>query len=150
MNAEALVSSAIVWVGRLHPLLVHFPVALILTAAVAEGLSMARRNQESATAALFLVTAAAWTALPSFLAGFAAAAGQAFDGDLEHAFAVHRIAGIVTPMLAFIAAGMGHSTRRTGQVWEQMTYRAFLLLAAVAVIVAGLYGGKLVYGADYL
>jgi uncharacterized membrane protein len=138
------------FLGRLHPFLVHFPVALILAAAVAEALYMARKNRYYADAALFAVTAAAWVAFPAFLVGFAAASGQVFEADIERAFAVHRIAGIVTPMLAFLAAGMGHSTRRSGQVWEQMTYRLFLFLAAIAVLVAGAYGGVLVHGADYI
>jgi uncharacterized membrane protein len=137
-------------VGRFHPLLVHFPIALVVTALVAEVLYALRKNQDFGTAALFLITAAAWTSVPAFLAGFAAAAGAAFDSDLAGALVVHRFAGVAAPMLAFIAAGMGHSTRRSGQVWEQMVYRAFLGLAAVAVGVAGLYGGRLVHGAGYL
>lgn len=137
--------SAIELAGRLHPILVHFPVALILAAAVAELLFMVRRRQDFGTAALLAITAAAWMAAPAFLAGFAAASGRDFQGALAHAFAVHRIAGITTPVLAFLAAGMGYSTRRTGQVWEQILYRVFLLLAAVSVAVAGWYGGLLVH-----
>jgi uncharacterized membrane protein len=138
------------FLGRLHPFLVHFPVALILAAAVAEVVYVSRKNRYYADAALFAVTAAAWVAFPAFLVGFAAASGQVFEGDVHRAFAVHRVAGIVTPMLAFLAAGMGHSTRRSGQVWEQMTYRLFLFLAAVSVLVAGAYGGVLVHGVDFL
>lgn len=136
------------WLGKLHPALVHFPVALILTACVAEALYMAKRDNYYGTAALFLATAAAWTALPTFAAGFAAASGENFAPELVRAFAVHRIAGITTPALAVLAAGMGHSSRRTGQVWEQMAYRVFLALAAVSVAIAGLNGGRLVHGLD--
>lgn len=147
MHPGDIVRGTIHVVGRFHPMLVHFPVALILTAAAAEILYAARKRQEFGAAALFLITAAAWMSVPAFLAGFAAAAGAVFEADLQHAFSVHRIAGVFTPMLAFMAAGMGHSTRRTGQVWEQITYRVFLTLAAIAVILAGWYGGRLVYGA---
>jgi uncharacterized membrane protein len=143
------VQEAIEFAGRFHPFLVHFPVALILTAVVAEVLFALRGGQHFAAAALFLVTAAAWTSLPAFLAGFAAAAGQVFEGDLARVFAVHRIVGVTTPMLAFLAAGMGHSTRRTGQVWEQILYRIFLVLAAASVAVSGAYGGLLVHGRHF-
>jgi uncharacterized membrane protein len=136
--------------GRLHPVLVHFPVALILTACVAEMLHATRRQRYYSNAALFCITAAAWMALPAFLAGFAAASGETFTGEASGAFAVHRIAGIVTPMLAFIAAGMGQSARRSGQLWEHLVYRIFLAAAALGVAVAATYGGELVYGVDYL
>jgi len=150
MHPGDIVRGTIHVVGRFHPVLVHFPVALILTAAAAEILYATRKRQEFGTAALFLITAAAWLSMPAFLAGFAAAAGAVFEPDLQHSLAVHRIAGVVTPMLAFMAAGMGHSTRRSGQVWEQIVFRAFLALAAIAVILAGWYGGRLVYGTDFL
>lgn len=150
MHPGDIIRETIRVVGRFHPLLVHFPVALILTAAAAEILYAVRKRQEFGTAALFLITAAAWMSMPAFIAGFAAAAGRAFEPDLQRALSVHRIAGVVTPMLAVMAAGMGQSTRRSGQVWEQMTYRVFLALAAVAVIAAGWYGGKLVYGPKFL
>ena len=143
-------SDVIRLLGWLHPMLVHFPVALILTACVAEALYVAKKDSYFAAAALFLATAAAWMSLPAFAVGFAAAAGETFTPEFSGAFAAHRIAGITTPMLAFIAAGMGHSTRRSGEVWEQAVYRTFLVLAAVSVAVAGFYGGKLVHGPGHL
>ncbi len=143
-------SGVIDLIGRFHPMLVHFPVALILTAGVAELLYGVRKDRYFGTAAIFLVTAGSWMAMPTFLVGFAAAAGEAFDPGLDGVFAVHRIVGITTPMLAFMAAGLGHSARRSGQVWEQMVYRVFLFLAAMSVALAGFYGGRLVYGLDYL
>jgi uncharacterized membrane protein len=137
------------WVGRFHPVLVHFPVALILTACAAELLYLIKKDNYFGLAALFLATAAAWMSLPTFAAGFAAASGETFAPELTRAFAVHRISGVTTPMLAAIAAGMGHSGRRTGQVWEQIVYRVFLVLAAVSVALAGFNGGVLVHGPDH-
>lgn len=131
------------FVGSFHPVLVHFPVALILTACVAEVLYIAKKQRYFAAAALFSITAAAWMSLLAFLVGFAAAAGESFAPELQRAFELHRIAGITTPMLAVVAAGMGQSSRRTGQVWEQIVFRVFLALAAVSVALAGALGGQL-------
>ena len=143
-------SGVIDLIGRFHPMLVHFPVALILTAGIAEILYVAKKDRYFGTAAAFLITAGSWMAMPTFLLGLAAATGETFEPGLDRAFAVHRIVGITTPMLAFMAAGLGQSARRSGQVWEQIVYRVFLFLAAVSVAVAGIYGGRLVYGLDYL
>lgn len=135
------------FLGRLHPALVHFPVALVITAGVAEALYVARKERYFADAACFSLTAAAWVSLPAFMVGFAAAAGETFAPELQRTLTLHRIVGVVTPALAVLAAGMAHSARRTGQVWEQMVYRVFLVLAVVSVVLAGALGGQLVHGA---
>lgn len=136
-------------VGTLHPVLVHFPVALIVTAFVAEMLFVSKREKWFRDAARFMINAAAWVSVFAAAAGFALAAAMSFDPELATAFTIHRIAGVATPVIVFLAAGLGESARRTGQIWELLLYRVFLALAVVAVAVAGLNGGLLVYGVDF-
>jgi uncharacterized membrane protein len=136
-------------IGRFHPFLVHFPVALILTSVSAEIVAVARRNERWGDAALFLITAAAWLAIPAALAGFARADAVVIKPELQSTFVVHRIAGIATPVLAFLAAGLGAGVRRSGQVWELFLYRVVLVLAAVSAMISGHHGGELVYGVDF-
>lgn len=140
-----------VWraVGTIHPILIHFPVALILTACLAEGLLILRRQPWFGDAARFMIIAAAWVSVVAAVAGFALASAMSFDPELQRAFAIHRVAGVATPVLAFLAAGLAESARRTGQVWELFLYRIVLVLAAVAVIAAGWNGGLLVYGTEF-
>jgi uncharacterized membrane protein len=133
-------------IGRLHPALVHFPVALVLTAAAAEALYMARREQRYGDAARFMIAAAAWLSVPSAVAGFAAAAGRTLDPAVEGAFSIHRVAGTALPILVFLVYGLGEGSRRSGQVWEQILYRLLLLAAAVCVVVAAYCGGLLQHG----
>jgi uncharacterized membrane protein len=135
--------------GRFHPALVHFSVALILAAAVAEALCVARRNGRFADAARFMITAAAWISVVTTATGFARAGSITIPPDEASAFAVHRVAGVVVPVLAFLAAGLAEGTRRSGQIWELFLYRIVLVLAAVAVTVAGYNGGELVYGVGF-
>jgi uncharacterized membrane protein len=137
------------FLGRFHPFLVHFPVALIVTALVAEALCVARRDGRFSDAATFMVTAAAWVSVAAAATGFARAGSMTLTPDQTSLFAVHRIAGIATPVLAFLAAGLGEGVRRSGQVSEQIFYRFVLVLAAVSAVVAGFYGGELVYGAGF-
>lgn len=135
--------------GRLHPFLVHFPVALVLTAAVTEAIAVARRDERWGDAARFMITAAAWLAIPAAVAGFARAGAVVIEPELQSTFVVHRIAGIATPVLAFLAAGLAAGVRRSGQIWELFLYRAVLVVAAVAAAIAGHHGGELVYGVDF-
>ena len=136
-------------VGRLHPFFVHFPVALILTAFFTEVLAVARRDERLGDAARVMITAAAWISIPAAVAGFARVSGAHLGPELHSTFAVHRIAGIATPVLSFLAAGLVAGVRRSGQIWELFLYRAVLLLAAMAAAVAGHHGGELVYGVGF-
>jgi uncharacterized membrane protein len=133
-------------VGFVHPFLVHFPVALIVVGLVAEILCIARREGRYADAARFMIVAAAWISIPAALTGFARADTITLDASEQSLFAVHRVAGIATPVLAFLCAGLAEGVRRSGQIWELMLYRIFLVLAAVSAIVAGFYGGEIVHG----
>jgi uncharacterized membrane protein len=135
--------------GRFHPALVHFPVALVLAAAAAEALCVACRNGRFGDAARFMITAAAWVSVATAATGFARAGSIVFTPDEASVFAVHRVAGIVVPVLAFLAAGLAEGTRRSGQIWELFLYRIVLVCAAVAVTVAGFCGGELVYGVGF-
>ena len=134
------------FVGEFHPFLVHFPVALIIVTGVAEVLYVMKRSSWLGDAARFMIIAAAWMVLPTMLSGFAAASGEVFAPEQQQAFAIHRIAGIVVPCLAVLAAGLAIGARQTGQIWELMLYRVFLAAAVAAVIVAGIMGGQLVHG----
>jgi uncharacterized membrane protein len=133
-------------IGRFHPVLVHFPLALVGLAVVAEGLLVVRKEPQFGDAARFMMTAAAWMGVPAAIAGFALSGAVTFEGDELHAFAIHRIAGIATPVLIVLAAGMAAGSRRSGQVWELFLYRIFLVLAAASAAVAGAKGGELVWG----
>ena len=136
-------------VGHFHPVLIHFPIALVFVALAAEFLLVLKKEARFGEAARFSVTAAAWISIPVAIAGFALASGTTFTEEEMGTFAIHRIAGIITPVLIFLAAGMDASARRSGQVWELFLYRVFLVLAAVSVAVAGAHGGKLVWGDGY-
>ena len=143
------VSGPVDLAGRLHPVLVHFPVALILTAFAAEMVFVARRDERFSTAARVMIHAGAWLGAAAALAGFVRADAIVIAPDVQNAFAVHRIAGIAVPVLAFLAAAFADGVRRSGQIWELFVYRIILALAAAAVVVAGYHGGELVYGAGF-
>jgi uncharacterized membrane protein len=143
------VSGGVDLLGRLHPALVHFPVALIVTAFAAEMIFVARRDPRFSTAARFMIHAGAWMGVAAALSGFARADSITIAPDVASAFSVHRIAGIATPVLAFLAAALADGVRRSGQIWELFLYRIVLALAVVGALIAGYNGGEIVYGAGF-
>ena len=137
------------WLGRLHPGLVHFPIALIVVALAAEVTCIATREGRFADTARFLVNVAAWVSIPVAATGFLRAGSMTMDAAQQHVFAIHRIFGIATPILAFLCAGLAAGVRRSGQIWELMLYRVVLVMTAVSAVVAGFYGGEIVFGAGF-
>jgi uncharacterized membrane protein len=132
--------------GQFHNVLVHFPIALVLTALVAEAALIFRNEPAAGTAARFMVTTAAWISVPAALAGFAALSGRDISSALQSNLTIHRAAGIAAPVLIFLAAVFAHGSRRSGQVWEQLLYRILLVIAAIVTALGGLHGGVLAHG----
>jgi uncharacterized membrane protein len=134
--------------GRLHPLLVHFPIALILIAGVAELLAMATSLPEWRAVAVANMRAGAAFAIGSAGAGWLLASSRIVEASpvLEW----HRWLGISTAIVAVGAA------LTTGGVVDQPSprllwvYRMAVFCAAGLVGLAGHFGAVLVWGTDFL
>src|SRR5258708_35688550 len=134
--------------GRLHPLLVHFPIALILIAAVAELVAMATRMPEWRAVAVANVRAGAAFAIVAAVAGWLL--GSSRLGEPSAGLEWHRWFGLSAAMVAIAAAlttGSVAHHPRPRQLW---VYRGAVFCAAGLVGVAGHLGAVLVWGADFL
>ncbi|MFN0131497.1 MAG: DUF2231 domain-containing protein [Phycisphaerales bacterium] len=133
--------------GRLHPVLVHFPIALVIAALGLEVLRLARRRQNPSPGALTCLGLGVLGAGPAIGAGW-------LNADFEpHAASVtmewHRWLAIFGGSIALVALVLGHGARRY-QRWQlRRAYVFFLALAASGIGVAGHLGGTLVYGEGY-
>ncbi len=133
-------------IGRMHPLLVHFPIALVFMALAAEGAARLARDSRWRIVAVTNVRLAALFAVAAAVAGwrFAAAAGD------------------TTPMLEWhrwlAIAGCGATVAAAASTWSidaasRAGVRFFLcaLVCAAALVGAASHlGGLLVWGADFL
>lgn len=148
--ARASTGDAVRWIGGLHPGLVHFPVALVIAAGLAEAVAMRKRSESYAFAARFMLYVAVSCGVLAAAAGFAAAAGQSFEGRQALNLDYHRVLGIALPVLLFLTIGLAESARRTGEKWQLTAYRILLLLCVVIVVVTAYLGGTLVFGVGHL
>jgi plastocyanin len=133
-------------IGRFHPLLVHFPIALILIAALAELIFLATRSPGWHTVAVANVRAGAAFAIASAGAGWLLAASHIVEAS--PALEWHRWLGLTAAMVAIAAALMTGTINQPGR--RQRLYRIALFSAAAIVAVAGHFGARLVWGADFL
>lgn len=137
-------------VARLHPLVVHFPIALLLTGACAEWWRVIRRRDRASGTGIACVTAGALGAIAAALTGLANASTQPHSAGMLEAINMHRIAGLIAAGCALAAMLLGHAARRGVGALSGRWYVFVVSIAAVAVGITGHLGGNLVYGADYL
>ena len=132
--------------GRLHPLLVHFPIALILIAAVAELAFLATRFRMWHIVAVANVRAGAAFAVASAGAGWLLASSRIVEAS--PALEWHRWLGLIAAIAAITAALMTVPIDQMRR--RRWLYRIALFSAAACVAVAGHFGAMLVWGADFL
>jgi uncharacterized membrane protein len=123
------------FIGRLHPLLIHFPIALVIAAALAEVAAMVTRDEGAAFA--LLATIAGWR--------LAVAPEMEVSPLLEW----HRWLGTVAAGAA-LAAALATGGVRHRSALSVRIYRIALFAAGTLVAVTGHFGGLLVWGVNFL
>lgn len=139
---ENRLSSAEDLLARLHPVAAHFPIALLLVAALAELALMLRPTLGLQTTIRFLVAGGALGALVAAILGWFAGGWRLTDQSDN--LSIHRWNGTtlaILGLLAWWAAARGKG--RAG-------LRLLLALIAAGLIVQGYYGGEMVHGPNHM
>lgn len=131
------------WLGRFHPMLVHFPIAF-LPAALFTAL-VGRRRPGFAAPVQFLVVTAGVTAPFAMLSGWLSG-GFALGSD-DWILQTHRWLGTGIGLGAVVLAVF--AIKRPGQDRGSAMIAGLSILTA-AILVQGWLGGALVHGADHL
>jgi uncharacterized membrane protein len=142
-------------VGRVHPLLVHFPIALALVAVGAEWWRTVTKEQGLSPLTRPLLWIAAATAVFAAATGWINAAYE-HAGDASTTLALHRWIGTGTAAALVSIAWWCQSltalvVRPSAEAVAQVgAFRWVALVGAIGVSVTGHLGGELVYGSGYL
>jgi uncharacterized membrane protein len=134
------------WIGRFHVLVIHFPIALLVAAALAEAWWMWRRRFGLSPAVRYCVLLGAAGAVVAAALGWVRAPFSGYAGGSELLF-LHRWAGTAAGACALAAAvafEYDSATHRRTRI-----SRATLFLSAALVGLAGHLGGSLIYGSGY-
>lgn len=127
---------------QLHPAMVHFPIALFLLAALAEGFVMAGRGGSIEPTIRVLVFGGAAGAVLAVLFGWIHT-GLWFGGDT--AMQLHRWNGMLIAVLGLALAAI---VRRPPK--GRTLLRLGLFMMAVLILFQGFLGGELAHGPDHL
>ncbi len=142
-------SGVIAFLGKLHPAVVHFPIALVLVAlafVVVRLIFGLERYEEMAATIIYW---AAFSAIVAALLGLARASGSKFPSFLESYFLWHRALGLVTAVLTTVTAVTAFEWKHSGSRKLLVVFRILLVLTAVVVGIAGHLGATLVFGPNY-
>jgi uncharacterized membrane protein len=132
--------------SKFHPLLVHFPIALVLTAAVAELVAITTARQSWRTVAVANIRAGAVMGLVAAITGWLFGSSPLVDTstllEWHRWLGVGGAAGAIGA--AFLSAAPDESSHRSTFV-----YRLTLFVTAFLVAITGHLGGTLVWGARF-
>jgi uncharacterized membrane protein len=134
------------WLGRFHPAMVHFPIGLLVAAAVAEALLAVTGLTLFDSAGRVCVWFAALGAAPAATLGWFLGGPRLTDPDWI--LTAHRWLGTTTAACATVVLILSEVSRRPGRPGRHV-FRLVLFLNAGLVLVTGFFGGALMHGLDY-
>lgn len=133
--------------SHLHPMIVHFPIALVIVGFLFDAAGIVTRRQSFATGGLVLVLLGTAGAVAAYFSGHAAGEGVSEAGALGNALEMHESAAILALWL-LVATAVVRTTLvvlkryKGGMRWLPL---ALFLCATAAIARTGYYGGDLVY-----
>ena len=133
--------------GRLHPLAVHFPVALILLATFLEFFTFKNFNSTLRPAIKILIAIGAIAACISAIMGLLLSNEGGYEKELV---SLHQWVGIATAFIAGITWILLNSLLKKNNLHLIKVYRLLLLISGLGIMVAGHFGASLTHGKDYL
>ena len=132
--------------SHLHPMLVHFPIALVLFGFLADAVSLFYRKEACLSkTGFYLLVIGTLAAIVTWLSGFV------FTSDMSGAAGTmretHELFATVTVVLLLITSVFRIILQVKNVQTPGLRWIAFALygLAAVCVTITGFYGGTLVY-----
>jgi mono/diheme cytochrome c family protein/uncharacterized membrane protein len=145
--ARPLFRKLVRWLGKFHPAAVHFPIALLTAAALAELLRIVTGKPAFDAISRFCVWFGALTAILAgtlgwFLAGFR-------PTDASWVMMTHRWLGTSTVVCAVLVLLLSELSRRPERPRTRMGFRVILFVGAALVSATGFFGGALVFGIDH-
>jgi len=134
------------FLGRLHPLLVHFPVGLLVVGLFMELLTLNGKRPGLREGIRWIIYLGAMSAVASATLGFILYQVDDYQGQLVDN---HLRLGIATAVLGVLTAWQLYRLQQNGYQ-QLMYYRSLLFLTVGVLTVAGHLGASLTHGEDFL
>jgi uncharacterized membrane protein len=133
--------------GRLHPIITHFPIALLIFAGFLELLTLKNFQHPMRQAIRLMVIFGSVAAILSAAFGWLLAENEGISGSTLD---LHKQIGIATAALSVLLLFFLWKTESDTTKTNIKGYRSLLFIAGLGVGLTGHLGGSLVHGEDFL
>jgi uncharacterized membrane protein len=144
---EDLTSELVFFLGRFHPLVIHFPIVLILLTLMFEVLSKYNVLIVSKSVIGLLLGAALISCMVSFGLGFLLYSTGEYSGDILQQ---HFWGGAILTTAVALAIFFLLSYSQSKVQYFKSSYIVFLILANLVLIYTSHHGGSLTHGKEFL
>ncbi len=144
---RGLFAKLIRWLGKLHPPAVHFPIALLTAAAVAELLRMATGKPAFDAITRYCIWFGTLTAVIAGALGWCAGGFRLTNPSWV--LMTHRWLGTSTVACAGLVLLLSEASWCPDRRRTRMSFRVALLVVAVLVSATGFFGGAVVFGLNH-
>ncbi|MDA1269378.1 MAG: DUF1549 domain-containing protein [Bacteroidetes bacterium] len=128
-------------------MIVHFPIALLIFAAILELFTLKKFHSKFRPAIKLLVRIGAVSAVIAAVFGWLLADLDGIEGELLD---LHKQVGIATAALSLLVLFFLQKISKKYKSNQVLVYRSFLFFAALGVSVTGHFGASLTHGEDFL
>jgi hypothetical protein len=136
----------LLWFGKFHLLFLHFPIALVIAAALGECGSIVGRTRRPSPAVRFCIMLGALAGVVTVVLGWLHAL-NGYGAGMPHILAFHRWLGTAAGVWLAVTAGFSEWDAHRG-VRSRGT-RLLLLAGALLVGLSAHFGGILAQGEDF-
>jgi len=131
--------------SNIHPLLVHFPIALLLTYVALDWAGRIWKGKPFTEAAWYTLLLGLAGTLVTVLTGLVAARGVPADSPALATLNVHKFIGLATFVLFGIQAVCYARNRGKYTPGKQVLHTVLQLAGVALIVLTGYFGGELVY-----
>lgn len=142
-------STLVDYAGRLHPLVIHFPIALLIIGAVGEVVRIRRAGEDLSRFILWVMIIGAASAVLAAMTGWLFAYQVHHPPELRPILFWHRWLGLGAAGMASAAAWAVWVWGAAGQPRRRWLRRGLVWVAAILVAGAAHLGAALVWGTDF-
>ena len=128
--------------AKLHPLLVHFPIGLLVTGTLFELYGNFRGEKIVAKAGSFNIKFGFWCSIPVAVVGFLGLISLELKDEVKPFIANHLLFTLSTIVIFFFVILL---SRFKDKIWGKALYHFLLMIALLTVLNAGLYCGEFVH-----
>jgi uncharacterized membrane protein len=137
-------------IGRMHPALVHFPIAWVSLLLLVELTAMVTGREELAKAGTLVLLLACLSFVPAAVTGFLRAGSIGESPEFLSLMVPHRNLNIAAGIVCLAALGLRVASRNSPGGGTRWLYLLLVATSAGLLFFAGHLGGKMVFGPQYL